>query len=117
MNLFKEFYRVLKQGGFVFASLPHDANMSSLRSAMLARSYQEPLYKHLGYCKHHSFISVDLIRLFTERTGLRLIRLILIGRKWLLGQDERTVGTYSTWNLPLCYKLMSSKMCVILQKA
>lgn len=115
--LHREFTRVLRPGGYAFVSVPHDANAVAAYRALRMDSPQRTTYERLGQCKHHSFISVPLMKHFAVAAGLSLERLVLLGRAWgplRVWSDWQFRS--SSWSVPLWQRVVSNRLCIVLQK-
>ena len=73
----REVKRVLVAGGQLLLSVPYDLNLSNRLKTMLGHSYQESVYKLYGQYKHHTFISMPMIREFLKDFVIKEIRYLV----------------------------------------
>ncbi|KKN78820.1 hypothetical protein LCGC14_0345920 [marine sediment metagenome] len=106
--LMKEIKRVLVKGGQLLCSVPYDLNLVNRLRILFGYSYQEFIYRRYGQCKHHTFISLGLIKYMLNKAGfvIKEIRYVVkfpkIGKEFIT--KSRSLNCFA-------YTMMISAEC------
>lgn len=80
IGLISEVERVLNQNGLFLFSVPYDLHIANRVRSLFGISYQEPIYKALRQCKHHTFFTDSLAEYMLNENNLEVIDKIYINR-------------------------------------
>ena len=80
LGLISEVSRILKDSGKFLFTVPYDLHMGNRIRSLRGISYQEPILKKYGQCKHHTFVSDYLVDFMLKQNKLKLDKLTYICR-------------------------------------
>lgn len=86
IGLFDEMSRVLSPSGILLFTIPYDLHISNRIRMLFGTSYQEPIYKKHGQCKHHTFFTDGLAEYMMSRSGFELLDKVFVNRIPLLNK-------------------------------
>lgn len=73
MLLLEEINRVLRDQGIFLCTIPYDLHLANRLRTLVGHSYQEPIYRTLRQCKHHTFFSEPLIDFMLDNAKLECL--------------------------------------------
>jgi len=86
IGLISEVKRVMAPDGVFLFTIPYDLHISNRIRAVFGISYQEPLYKTLGQCKHHTFFTDSLAEYMLEECGMQYVERMYVNRLPLINK-------------------------------
>ena len=80
LGLFSEMSRVVKSSGFLFFTIPYDLHISNRIRMLFGTSYQDPIYRKHGQCKHHTFFTDGLVEYMLSQNRFEILDRVFVNR-------------------------------------
>jgi 2-polyprenyl-3-methyl-5-hydroxy-6-metoxy-1,4-benzoquinol methylase len=80
LGLISEVERVLNPDGLFLFSIPYDLHIANRIRSIFGISYQEPIYKALRQCKHHTFFTDSLAEYMLAENNFKVLDKVYINR-------------------------------------
>jgi 2-polyprenyl-3-methyl-5-hydroxy-6-metoxy-1,4-benzoquinol methylase len=80
IGLISEVDRVLNKEGLFLFSIPYDLHIANRIRSLFGISYQEPIYKALRQCKHHTFFTDSLAEYMLKENNFEVLDKVYINR-------------------------------------